>query len=95
MHEKSLIKVFQEQDVIVPDSQFTEIGIPKSLVKIIERLPLDEKLGHIISSNEGNIFLSKCKEGEVKQFVDNLDAYTVIYNVELSGSQVRHLDEVI
>ena len=42
-----------------------------------------------------NFYIGKGKVDEVKQFVDNLDADMVIFNDELSGSQVRNLEEII
>ena len=42
-----------------------------------------------------NFYIGRGKVDELKQFVDNLDADMVIFNDELSGSQVRNLEEVI
>jgi GTP-binding protein HflX len=42
-----------------------------------------------------NLYIGKGKVDEVKQFVENLDADMVIFNDELSGSQVRNLEEII
>lgn len=42
-----------------------------------------------------NYYIGRGKVDEVKQFVDNLDADIVIFNDELSGSQVRNLEEVL
>lgn len=42
-----------------------------------------------------NFYIGRGKVDEVKQFVNNLDADMVIFNDELSGSQVRNLEEVI
>ena len=47
---------------------------------------------HKITSN---FYIGRGKVDEIKQFVDNLDADMVIFNDELSGSQVRNIEEVV
>ena len=47
---------------------------------------------HKITSN---LYIGSGKVEEVKEFVDNLDADMVIFNDELSGSQIRNLEEII
>ena len=42
-----------------------------------------------------NLYIGSGKVEEVKMFVDNLDADIVIFNNELSGSQVRNLEKII
>ena len=42
-----------------------------------------------------NLYIGRGKVDEVKQFVQNLEADMVIFNDELSGSQVRNLEEVL
>jgi GTP-binding protein HflX len=40
-------------------------------------------------------YIGRGKVNEVKQFVQNLDAELVIFNHELSGSQIRNLEEIL
>lgn len=47
---------------------------------------------HKITSN---FYIGRGKVDELKEFVKNLDADMVIFNDELSGSQVRNIEEVI
>ncbi len=42
-----------------------------------------------------NLYIGSGKVDEVKQFVINLEADMVIFNNELSGSQVRNLEEIL
>jgi GTP-binding protein HflX len=42
-----------------------------------------------------NLYIGKGKVEEVKQFVNNLEADMVIFNDELSGSQVKNLEEAL
>lgn len=42
-----------------------------------------------------NLYIGRGKVDEVKQFVQNLEADMVIFNDELSGSQVRNLEEIL
>jgi GTP-binding protein HflX len=42
-----------------------------------------------------NLYIGKGKVEEVKQFVNNLEADMVIFNNELSGSQVKNLEEAL
>ena len=42
-----------------------------------------------------NLYIGSGKVDEVKTFVNNLDADLVIFNNELSGSQIRNLEEII
>lgn len=47
-----------------------------------------------IKSITPNFYIGSGKVEEVKRFVDNLEADMVIFNNELSGSQIRNLEEV-
>lgn len=42
-----------------------------------------------------NLYIGSGKVDEIKTFVDNLDADMVIFNNELSGSQVRNLESIL
>lgn len=48
-----------------------------------------------ISSITPAFYIGSGKVEEIKPFVDNLDATMVIFNDELSGSQIRNLEEVL
>jgi len=48
-----------------------------------------------ISKITPNFYIGSGKVQEIKTFVDNLDADIVIFNNELSGSQIRNLEEHI
>ncbi len=48
-----------------------------------------------ISKITPNLYIGSGKVGEIKTFVTNLDANLVIFNNELSGSQIRNLEELI
>lgn len=48
-----------------------------------------------LSSITPNFYIGSGKVEEIKPFVDNLDADMVIFNVELSGSQIRNLEKVL
>lgn len=48
-----------------------------------------------INKITSNLFIGSGKVQEVKTFVENLDADMVIFNNELSGSQIRNLEEQI
>ena len=42
-----------------------------------------------------NFYIGRGKVDEIKEFVNNLDADMVIFNDELSGSQIRNIEEVV
>lgn len=44
---------------------------------------------------EATYYIGKGKVEEVKMFADNLEANTVIFNNELSGSQIRNLEDAL
>ena len=46
-----------------------------------------------ISKITPNLFIGSGKVSEIQTFVSNLDANLVIFNNELSGSQIRNLEE--
>jgi GTP-binding protein HflX len=48
-----------------------------------------------VKSITANFFIGSGKVLEIKQFVDNLDADMVIFNDELSGSQLRNLENAL
>lgn len=48
-----------------------------------------------ITSITPNFYIGSGKVEEIKPFIDNLDASLVIFNVELSGSQIRNLEKVL
>ena len=48
-----------------------------------------------VSKITSNLYIGSGKVQEVKTFVSNLDADLVIFNNELSGSQIRNLEEQI
>ncbi len=51
------------------------------------------KITQAISSISANLYIGSGKVKEIKTFVDNLDANLVIFNNELSGSQIRNLEK--
>jgi len=53
------------------------------------------KVVQVISRITSNLYIGSGKVKEVKEIVDNLDADIVIFNDELSGSQIRNLEEEI
>lgn len=52
-------------------------------------------LTQAINRITANLYIGSGKVLEIKDYVDNLDADMVIFNNELSGSQVRNLEEII
>lgn len=62
---------------------------------IASNLEVVYSLTQNINSVTPNFYIGKGKVDEIKKFVSNLDADMVIFNNELSGSQIRNLEEAL
>ena len=76
------------------DNIHSAVGELRELVKAAEIEPL----GNIIQNKDSvdvTFFVGKSKVDEIKEFAENMEANLIVFNHELSGSQIRNLENEI
>ncbi len=81
-------------------SKKEEIDIETSMEELIELVKADgiEVLATAVQNKpsiDATYFIGKGKVEEIKRLIENLEANMIIFNDELSGSQIRNLEEAI
>ena len=86
---------------ILVGADLTNDGMIDYYMKELENLSEANNIEVVYSMTQSlnrvtpRLYIGTGKVDEVKQFVENLEADMVIFNDELSGSQVRNLEEVL
>ena len=86
-----LVGVELHDDVIDIDTSMDEL---EELVKAAGGIIISRVIQKVIGINPA-FFIGRGKAGEIKNYCDELEISTVVFNDELSGAQLRNLEDTI